>query len=85
MSKRADRRALDRMLRRCGPEALIQAGLRARAHGQQPGGLRIADQLVELSRIYHKAAAGLQQQDFDAMPQFSRGFVSVPCSTWGAG
>ena len=99
MSKRNDRRALDKMLKRCGPEALIQAGLKGRANNNPPSHILsplgnlgrppqhpIEARIEELGRIYRKAAVNLERQGVpNAGPEIARGFISVGLSSWGEG
>lgn len=89
MSKRSDRHTLDAMLKRCGPEAMIKAGMRG-ANGQQFPVMQLPPppqdpaqaQVEELARIQRKAIVALRAQGIVECPAIPRGWHSWGQSAW---
>lgn len=92
VTKQSDKRSLDAMLKRCGPEAMIRAGMKG-ANGQQLPLVQLPPppqdptraQIEELARIQRKAIAGLRAQGIVECPAIPRGWHNWGQSAWREG
>ncbi len=90
MTNRKDRRTLDALARRNGPEALIKAGLAKKANGHRfpvvqlpaPPQDPLQAAIEELVRIQKKAIAGLQAQGVNECPPIPGGWHNYGESKW---
>lgn len=88
VTKQGDKRALDAMLKRCGPEAMIKAGMKG-GNGHQFPVVQLPPPqdptqalMEELARIQRKAIMGLRAQGVIECPAIPRGWHNWGQSPW---